>query len=136
MLNDQRRMQLAFGAVLLAAGSISASAQRSGTAEPLRIEFKRGTNSTALSGTVRGSEEAEYVLAARQGQQIIVKLTSMPRRSSCFELRGPDQPYGAPVDCYYDYSGTLPKTGDYLIFVVRTATARETSAYKLSVSVR
>ena len=39
----------------------AAMAQRGGKAEPNRIEFKRGTSSTIVSGVVHNSEEAEYV---------------------------------------------------------------------------
>jgi hypothetical protein len=41
-------------------------AQNGGKAEPLKIEFKRGTNSTTINGVVRGDEEAEYTLTARK----------------------------------------------------------------------
>src|SRR5258707_3530719 len=65
-----------------------AIAQRGGKAEPNRIEFKRGTTSTIVSGTVRGDEEAEYVLAAKKGQRLIIKLTSVPVKSAVFKLLG------------------------------------------------
>ena len=39
-------------------------------AEPLRIEFKRGAYSATISESVRGDEEAEYVLAAKEGQRL------------------------------------------------------------------
>ena len=73
----------------IAACSISL-AQGGGKAEPLRIEFKRGANGMIVSGKVRGTEEAEYLLAARKGQKLIIKLTSVPRRSSVFDLKAPD----------------------------------------------
>ena len=38
-----------------------------GRAEPNRIEFKRGTTSTTVSGTVRNEEQAEYVVSAQRG---------------------------------------------------------------------
>ena len=112
-------------------------AQRGGKAEPNRIEFKRGTTSTIVSGTVRGDEEAEYVLAAKKGQRLIIKLTSFPTRSSSFEILAPDN--DAPRFEYhaiYNYSGTLPKTGDYLIIVSQPTESRGTSRYKLTVSIQ
>lgn len=121
--------------VLLAASA--AMAQRGGKAEPYRIEFKRGTNSTTISGTVRGDEQAEYVLAARKGQKLVIKLTSVPSRSSVFQLLGPDNDtLGLEYDANYDYSGKLPKTGDYLITVARPTESKGTSRYKLTVTVR
>jgi len=65
---------------------------------------------------VRGSEEAEYVLAAKKGQRLIIKLTSVPLKSSCFDLKGPDQvQMGLDYDCNSDYSKPLPATDDYFI---------------------
>ena len=114
-----------------------AVAQHGGKAEPLRIEFKRGTNSTTISGSVRGSEQAECVLAARKGQTLIIKLTSVPRRSSVFQILGPDNDtLGLEYDANWDYNGKLPKTGDYFITVVRPAQSRGSSKYMLTVTVR
>jgi hypothetical protein len=112
-------------------------AQRGGKAEPNRIEFKRGTTSTTISGTVRGDEQAEYVLGAKKGQRLVIKLTSVPAKSSVFQLLGPDNDtLGLEYDANYDYSGTLPKTGDYLITVARPTASKGTSRYKLTLSVR
>jgi hypothetical protein len=112
-------------------------AQGGGKAEPLRIEFKRSTTSTTINGKLRGTEEAEYVLAAKKGQKLIIKLISVPRRSSVFDLKAPENAdLGLEYDANYDYKGTLPKTGEYLITVVRPTTSPGTSSYKLVVSVR
>src|ERR1700694_3023520 len=70
--------------------STAAIAQRGGNAEPNRIDFKRGTHSTTIGGTVRGDEQAEYVLAAKKGQRLVIKLTSVPVKSSVFQLLGED----------------------------------------------
>jgi hypothetical protein len=123
------------GAVLLIAYS-TAMAQ-GGKAEPSRIEFKRGTSSTTINGTVRGDEQAEYVLSAKKGQRLIIKLTSVPIKSSVFQLLGPDNDtLGLEYDANYDYSGVLPKTGDYFITVARPGPSQGTSRYRLIVTVR
>jgi hypothetical protein len=57
-----------------------------GKAEPLRIEFKRGAYSAAISESVHGDEEAEYVLAAKEGQRLIIHVTSVPDKSAMFKL--------------------------------------------------
>ena len=111
-------------------------AQFGGKAEPLRIEFKRGTNGTTISGKVRGDEEAEYVLAARKGQRLTIKLTSVPRRSSVFDLKAPDNAdLGLEYDANYNYSGVLPVTGDYLLTVARPSGSPGTSRYELTITV-
>jgi hypothetical protein len=123
--------------VFLMVWTAAAPAQHGGKAEPLRIEFKRGTSSATLNGSVRGDEEAEYVLAARKGQRLIIKLSSVPRRSSVFQITGPDNDtLGLEHDANWDYDGKLPTTGDYQITVSRPTTSRGTSKYTLSVTIR
>jgi hypothetical protein len=123
------------GLILMSAAI--AFAQHGGKAEPNRIEFKRGANSTTVSGTVRGDEEAEYVLSAKQGQRLIVKIASWPAKSSVFQLLGEDNDtLGLEYDANFNVSLVLPKTGDYFINVKRPTEARGTSRYRLSVTIR
>jgi len=115
----------------------TAIAQRGGKAEPKRIEFKRGTSSTTVSGVVRGDEQAEYVLSAKKGQRLIIKLTSVPVKSSVFQLLGEDNDtLDLDYDANFDYSGVLPKTGDYFINVKRPTEAKGTSRYRMTVTIR
>ena len=100
------------------------------------IELKRGMSNTTVSDKVRGDEEAEYVFAGKQGQRLVVTLTSSPRRSSCFTVVGPDRVNSGPMDCKYDYVQTLPKSGDYFITVSRTNTGAGTSSFKLAVTAK
>src|SRR5436190_13585147 len=94
----------------------TATAQRGGKAEPNRIEFKRGATSTTISDSVRGSEEAEYVLSAKKGQRLTIKITSTPLKSSVFQLLGEDQDtLGLEYDANFNVSIVLPKDGDYFI---------------------
>ncbi len=114
-----------------------AVAQRGGKAEPNRIEFKRGSNSTTVSGAVRGDEQAEYVLSAKKGQRLIIRLTSVPVKSAVFQLLGEDNDtLGLEYDANFNYSGVLPKSGDYFITVSRPTEAKSTSRYRLTVTVR
>ena len=138
MDTQSKILQLALASMLLMIIDCSVTmAQHGGKAEPLRIEFKRGATSTTINGAVRGSEEAEYVLAAKKGQRLIIKLTSVPVKSSVFQLLGEDNDtLGLEYDANYDYSGVLPKTGDYFINVKRLAQAKGTSRYRFTVTVR
>lgn len=122
--------------VALASG-LAAAAQNGGKAEPLRIEFKRGTTSTTINGVVRGDEEAEYVLSAKQGQRLTIKLTNTPAKSSCFDLKGPDGvEVGLEYDCNWSYSRVLPATGDYFINVKRPSQSKGTSRYIMTVTIK
>jgi len=117
--------------------SSSAAGQRGGKAEPMRIEFKSGASSTTITDKVRGDEQAEYVLAARKGQRLTIKLTSVPRRSAVFDIKAPDNAdMGLGYDANYDYTGILPATGDYFLTVVRPTSARGTSTYRMIITVR
>jgi len=113
-----------------------AMAQRGGKAEPLRIEFKHGATSTTINGAVRGSEEAEYVLAAKKGQRVIMRLRSVPARSAVFQILDPDNDKLSLAQGNYDLLGTLPKSGDYLITVSRPKQSKGTSRYKMIVTIR
>jgi hypothetical protein len=121
--------------VLAAAAPVAAWAQ-GGKAEPLRIAFDRGKYSASISERVRGDEEAEYVLAAKEGQRLIINLTSVPAKSSMFTLFGEGEPPSIKHDADFNYSGVLPKTGDYFITVKRVAKAKGTSGFRMSVIVR
>jgi len=124
-------------AVILILIACAAAFAQGGKAEPNRIEFKRGATSTTINGVVRGDEEAEYVLGAKKGQRLIIKLTSVPAKSSVFQLLGEDNDtLGLEYDANFDYSGVLSKTGDYYITVARPTKMKGTSRYKLVVTVR
>jgi hypothetical protein len=115
----------------------AAMAQGGGKAEPNRIEFKRGTTSTTISGAVRGNEEAEYVLAGKKGQTLTIKITSVPGRTAGFDLQGPENvDLGLEFDTNLSFSHSLPKTGDYLITVVKLSDAVRVSKYTMTVTVR
>ena len=115
----------------------TATAQRGGKAEPNRIEFRRGTTSTTISDSVRGSEEAEYVLSAKKGQRLTIKITSAPAKSSVFQVLDEDNDtLGLEYDANFDVSIVLPKDGDYFINVKRPTECRGTSRYRMTITIR
>src|ERR1041385_2227470 len=119
------------------ATATTAMTQRGGKAEPNRIEFKRGTSTATINDVVHNDEQAEYVLSARQGQRLIIKLTNVPAKSSCFDLKGPDGvDVGLEYDCNWNYSKVLPVTGDYFLVVQRPSQTKGTSRYKMTVTIR
>ena len=114
----------------------SAVLAQGGKAEPLRISFKRGAYNATISESVRGDEEAEYVLAAREGQRLTIKLTSVPEKSSVFKLLSEGNDTTELLhDLDFSYSAVLPKTGDYFITVMRSTEAKGTSRFRLTVAV-
>lgn len=134
---NPRKAAFICGCFLVLMCCASAVAQRGGKAEPLRIEFKRGTTTKTISEVVHGSEQAEYSFEARRGQRLIIKLSSTPLKSACFDLKGPDGvDVGLEYDCNYDYSKTLPATGEYFLTVSRPSTAKGTARYKMTLTIR
>ena len=122
---------------LAAATASTTFAQHGGKAEPNRIEFKRGATSTTIGDSVRGSEQAEYVFSARQGQRLSIKLTSVPAKSSCFLLYGPDNPQvDLSLDCVSSYSMKVPAKGDYFLTVTRGSESKETSRYRMTITIK
>jgi hypothetical protein len=114
-----------------------AFAQHGGKAEPLRIEFKRGLTSTNVSGSVRHDEQYEYVLGAKKGQRLTIKITSTPVKSSVFQLLGEDQDtLGLEHDANFNVSIVLPTDGDYYINVSRPTSAKGSSRFTLAITIK
>ena len=114
-----------------------AFAQGGGKAEPKRIEFKHGATTATVVDRIKNDEEAEYVIAARKGQRLMIKLTSTPYRSAVFDLKAPgDADLGLEYDANYSFNKILPGTGDYLITVDRPTTSKGTANYKMVITIR
>jgi hypothetical protein len=132
-----KRKPFCAGLLLVTLLASAAIGQRGGgKAEPLRIEFKRGASSATLNDSVRGTEEAEYVFAARQGQRVTIVLTSVPAKSARFELKSEDG-----VDYKFEYdgmkcSGVAPATGDYFINVTRVSQRPGRTGYSLRLAIK
>jgi len=133
----RRKSAFACGLFLLLLVTARATVAQGGKAEPNRIEFKRGTTSTTISDVVHNDEQAEYVVSARQGQRLIIKLTNVPAKSSCFDLKGPDGvDVGLEYDCNWNYSKVLPATGEYFLVVSRPSQSKGSSRYRMTITVR
>jgi hypothetical protein len=118
--------------VLVIAFTVSASAQTK-----VNVHFARGANSTKLSGSVSGYKYVDYVVGARGGQTMSVKLESASSYAS-FVLFDPamDNVDGATEQT--DWTGDLPSNGNYTIRVLlpRSAARRGVSAnYSLRISI-
>jgi hypothetical protein len=111
--------------------------QGGGKAEPRRIEFKRGTTTTTVVDKIKNEEEAEYVIAAKKGQRLTIRLTSTPYRSAVFDIKAPgDADLGLEFDANYSFNKILPATGDYFITVDRPTTSKGTANYKMVITIR
>ena len=80
-----------------------------------RVQFKRGTSSTTLQGKVSISLPDTYLLGARAGQVMTVKLTAA-RKAVRFMVMS-STTTTLVVDNAREWTGTLPETGDYHIII-------------------
>lgn len=107
--------------------------QETGESKPAyrRVQFKRGTSSTTLSGKVSIALPDTYLVGARAGQTMTVQLTA-PGKSVRFLLMSPAS-RNLIADNSRSWTGTLPETGDYTILVDANARA---ATYSMTISIK
>ncbi len=102
--------------------------RRLGTGEGAKpIRFAKGKTSAVVKGKISGTDE--YVLGAREGQTMTLKISS-PAGNAAFEIMIDDY----TVACRgTEWTGELPASGNYRVLVLAT---RGTVEYALEVSIR
>lgn len=96
-----------------------------------RLQFKRGTSETTVQGKVSIALPDTYLVRARAGQVMTVKL-SAPRKVVRFLVMSPST-RSLVADNARDWSGVLDETGDYTIIIDSDA---RNSAYSMTVSIK
>lgn len=105
-----------------------------------RINFPYGKSSTVVAGAVRGYQTIDYIVNAKAGQHLSVKMTTN-KGSNYFNIL---EPNSNDVAIYTgdisgnNYSGTLNQSGNYKIrvYLMRSDARRNVTAnFKLSVAV-
>ncbi len=100
-----------------------------------RVRFARGRTTAVLKGAVVRGTQDRYILGARVGQTMIVHVTSR-EKNAVFTILGPDATALEGTDeglDATDWSGELPLSGDYSIWVSPT---RGNATYTLEVTIR
>ena len=100
-----------------------------------RVRFAKGKSSITLSNGVIRGERDTYILGAKAGQRMTVKVTAL-ENNAAFQIKGPDGDYlegAGEMDDATSVTVTLPRNGDYRIIVGGT---RGNASYKLTVSIR
>ena len=120
---------LAVFVVMIEAGVV---AQR-GTSIVTRITFARGRTTAVGRGSVHRGMSHDYLLKAGAGQTMSVHLVA--RGGVCFDLYTPGLA-DSLAQCSKDWSGELPRSGDYRINVLPDTTTERSIAYTLEVTVR
>jgi hypothetical protein len=96
-----------------------------------RLQFKRGTSEATVQGTVSIALPDTYLIGARAGQTMTVKLTA-PRKSIRFLLMSPTT-RNLVADNARDWTGVLGESGDYTIIIDSDA---RNSTYSMTVSIK
>ena len=105
-----------------------------------RVQFARGASSAVLNGNVHGHDTVDYVLGARRGQTLSVRMQTS-NASAYFNVlpRGGDGTALEGAANVVDWRGVLPASGDYVVrvYLMRNAARRDEHAnYSLTVGVR
>lgn len=128
----------ALAAALTAAVALPAGAQDHSRSE--RVQFARGTSSATLHGNIHGYDTVDYVLGARGGQTLNVRL--QPTNASAYfniTKQGADEALFVGSTSGNAFTGRLPSSGDYVVrvYLMRNAARRDEHAnYSLTVGVR
>ena len=92
-------------------------------AKTIRVKFPPGRTTVILKGTTTGGpsesggmDPITYRLRARKGQTLTLHLTSA-KKNAVFSIYLPGMDLMENGQNVTDFSGTLPKTGDYEIIV-------------------
>jgi hypothetical protein len=96
-----------------------------------RLQFKRGTSETTVQGKVSIALPDTYLVGARAGQVMTVKLTAA-RKAVRFLVMSPST-NSLVVDSVRDWTGVLEESGDFTIIVDGDARG---SAYSMTVSIK
>jgi len=100
-----------------------------------RVKFARGRTTAVLKGAVIRATNDRYILGARDGQTMIVHITSL-EKNAVFRISAPDgsELPGAEEEAdANDWTGELPANGDYSIWVTPS---RGNATYTLEVTIR
>lgn len=100
-----------------------------------RIKFAKGKSSATVSNSVIRGERDTYIVSARKGQTMTVKITSV-EDNAVFQIENPHGEYleyAGETDDATNITVSLPDSGDYRIIVGGT---RGNASYRLTVSIR
>ncbi len=117
-------------ALLSAAAGVPATAQRT-TAE--RVRFQPGRTTAVLRGKVTGRVSRDYLLNAREGQRMTVRLSG--QSGAVFNISSPDRT-GLSQLQIRDWEGELPLTGTYRIHVEGETENLPARSYTLEIAIR
>ncbi|MCU0224883.1 MAG: hypothetical protein MUF27_12630 [Acidobacteria bacterium] len=129
---------LALGLALLIGGAVASRAADEIRTE--RVHFKPGATSAVVEGSIKGYAIVDYLVNAREGQQMNASLATK-HGATYFNILAPGETEVAMFNGSMgenQFEGTLPKSGDYKlrVYMMRSAARRnETANYRLEIIV-
>lgn len=133
-LNRRKSVRL-LAALALVLFSVSMAAAQKGTTVNRRVQFARGRTTAVLKGKANWGASYVYRLRAHAGQTMLVHITGVPT----FRIIAPgSRNYEAldGADNVQDWTGELPRDGDYQIIVGHANDNYTLAPYTLEVTVR
>ena len=128
--NLSMKLHVLFAAMLLLITTVETFASRDRTR---RIRFESGRTTKVIKDAVVRGDRDRYILHARAGQTLLVHITS-EENNAVFDIYRPGGKHTLEnAQESMDWSGALPRTGDYIIEVGGT---RGNATYTLEVTVR
>src|SRR5436305_1551146 len=128
--NLSMKVRVLFAAMLLLITTVETFASRDRTR---RIRFESGRTTKVIKDAVVRGDRDRYILHARAGQTLLVHITS-EENNAVFDIYRPGGKHTLEnAQESTDWSGALPRTGDYIIEVGGT---RGNATYTLEVTVR
>jgi hypothetical protein len=110
--------------------TLTSNKETASTAKSVRVKFSPGANSTTIKNSVVRGDRNTYLLGAKLGQQMNLKITSL-ENNAVFDVIAPD---GKTIKQEATtWSGKLPANGDYQIIVGGT---RGNASYELTVEIK
>ena len=101
-----------------------------------KVRFARGTSSTTIRGAVIRGERDRYLVGAKAGQMMTVKITSL-EKNAVFQIYFAGEQESLPgageMDDAMKWSGRLPADNEYVIVVGGT---RGNASYTLTISIK
>ena len=127
-----KRLGLALLIMLFVLGSAGFAA-RDGITK--RVRFAKGKSSATFSNAVIRGERDTYILGAKAGQRMTVRITAL-EDNAVFQIENPHGEYmegAGEEDDATSVTVSLPDGGDYRIIVGGT---RGNASYRLTVSIK
>ena len=122
-------------AAIIAVFSLGASGFDTTDGITKRVRFAKGRSSVTLSNSVIRGDRDTYILAAKAGQRMAVRVTAL-EKNAAFQIERPNGEYlegAGEMDDATRVTVRLPESGDYRIVVGGT---RGNASYKLTISIR